>query len=151
MLTSTTRKPPSIRARRSLSVAAIALILFTGMGLAPQRASAEIQWQRSPRETIASSRQSGKPILVFVTTDWCHYCKKMKNETWSDTNVSRLLPQQFETLLLDGDRDQRLVRKLGLKGYPATLLYTPDGHFVEKRNGFLSPAELTRWLSTAAR
>ena len=110
--------------------------------------SAEIPWQHSPEAVFQSARQTGKPILVFVSADWCHYCKKMKRETWADPRVDAAVSQSFETLVLDGDRDKQIVKKLDLRGYPATLLYTPDGHFVVQKGGYMPPAQTLQWLSS---
>ena len=114
-------------------------------------AVAEISWHASPKATIAAARESGKPILVFVSTQWCHYCKKMDKETWADPVVSAVVSANFETLLLDGDRDARIVNRLGLRGYPATLLYTPDGYFVSQQSGYMPPAQTLQWLGSMRR
>ncbi|TWT82860.1 thiol:disulfide interchange protein precursor [Planctomycetes bacterium CA13] len=114
-------------------------------------ASAEIRWNNSIESTIESARASRKPILVFVTTDWCHFCKKMKQETWSAPNVSVPISQHFETLILDGDRNKEVVNKMGLKSFPVTLLYTPDGHFVDQQNGYMSTAKVMTWLNSKLR
>ncbi|MEL6107810.1 MAG: thioredoxin family protein, partial [Planctomycetota bacterium] len=108
-------------------------------------ASAEIKWQRSPEAVLRSARTSGRPILVFVSAQWCHYCTKMKKETWSNPLVEQSVSQHFETLVLDGDRDDNIVRKLGLRGFPATLLYTPDGRFIEQKGGFMPPQKTLAW------
>lgn len=111
-------------------------------------ASAEIPWQRSPEAVLQSARQTGKPILVFVTTDWCHYCKKMKRETWADPRVDATVSRDFETLVLDGDRDKQIVKKLDVQGYPATLLYSPNGEFISQQGGFMAPAKTLQWLAS---
>ncbi len=114
-------------------------------------ASAEINWRRSPENVMASARATSKPILVFVTTDWCHYCKKMKRDTWADPTVSHTVSDKFETLVLDGDRDKQMVERLSLKGYPATLVFTSDGHYIAKQDGYMSPSQTLRWLGTVVR
>lgn len=109
-------------------------------------ASAEIKWQRSPQVVLQSARTSGRPILVFVSAQWCHYCTKMKKETWRNPQVQQSVSQHFETLVLDGDRDDKIVNKLGLRGFPATLIYTPDGRFIEQKGGYMPPQKTLAWL-----
>ena len=116
-----------------------------------QSASAEVPWQRSPSTVLQSARQTGKPILVFGSAQWCHYCQKMKQETWSDPRVDVAVSQNFETLVLDADRNKQVVNKLGLSGYPATLLYTPDGHFVAQKGGYMPPDATLHWLASERR
>lgn len=135
----------------SRSIRPVAILVAIACCSLVGSAQAEIRWQHSPQSTLQSARESGKPILVFVTTDWCHYCKKMKRETWIDSNVDAAVSQNFETLILDGDRDKRVVQKLGLRGFPATLLYDAEGHFVEQRPGFMTPRQTLQWLASMRR
>ena len=135
--------------RYSNSCKAVFAFLFTLLPVST--ATAEIPWRTSPESALRSAQQSGKPILVFVTTDWCHFCKKMKRDTWSDPRVDAAVSGQFETLVLDGDRDKKIVGKLGLRGYPATLIYTPGGHFVEQKGGYIAPEVALRWFSSIRR
>ena len=124
--------------------------MFVGC-LGAQNAIAEINWRSSPSEVLESAKASGKPILVFIGTDWCHYCKQMERETWSDPNVSTAVSQQFETLMLDGDRDKQIVERLGLQGYPATLLYTHEGQYATERGGFMPASQTIQWLESVIR
>lgn len=125
----------------------IPVMLLIGTFCAPSL-RAEIPWQRSPEATFNTARQSAKPILVFVGAEWCHYCEKMKNDTWSDPRIQELIARKYVPLQLDGDRDKRIVKKLGLKGYPATLLYNSEGYFVVKKDGFMPPAQALSWLES---
>lgn len=114
-------------------------------------ASAEIPWQRSPEAALKNARQNGRPILVFVSAKWCHYCTKMKRETWSDPGVQAAVNGNFETLVLDGEKDEAVVNKLGLRGFPATLVYTPEGEFVQQAGGFMPPGKTLAWLGALRR
>lgn len=130
----------------TLRTRAILFLTLVTMWLGASSADAEIPWQRSPEQVFHAARASGKPILVFVTADWCHYCKKMKQETWSDPEIASAVSQNFETLVLDGDDDRQVVKKLELKGFPATLIYNADGEFVAQRGGFMPPNKTIDWL-----
>lgn len=134
---------------RSNSLGSIFAVLL--LGFSAEFAPAEIPWQRSPQAVFEVARQTGKPILVFVSADWCHYCKKMKRDTWSDPRVDAAVSQNFETLVLDGDRDKQIVSKLDLRGFPATLLYSPDGRFLDQKGGYMPPAQTLQWLSSMRR
>ena len=123
--------------------------LFTLLiGAAAFPLQAEIPWQRSPEAVLQTARQTGKPILVFVSADWCHYCKKMKRETWANPRVYAAVSQHYETLVLDGDRDKTIVKKLELSGYPATLLYSSDGRYVNQKGGYMPPEKTLQWLAS---
>lgn len=114
-------------------------------------ANAEIPWQRSPEKVLQNARETGKPILVFVSAKWCHYCTKMKRETWSHPKVQSAIGDHFETLVLDGDRDEAIVSKLGVRGFPATLVYTANGDFVQQKGGYMPPEKTLAWLGSLRR
>ena len=134
----------AIACKRTVGIPAMLLI---GVFFAPSL-HAEIPWQRSPEATFNVARQSGKPILVFVGAEWCHYCEQMKNDTWADPRIREVVTRDYVPLQLDGDRDKRIVKKLDLKGFPATLLYNSEGYFVAKKDGFMLPAQTLSWLET---
>ena len=133
--------------RLILSVATIALIATA----LPLPAAAEIRWQRSTSAALERAQQSGRPILVFVTAQWCHYCEKMKRDTWENPAVCRPVGQHFETVVLDGDRDADIVSQMNLSGYPATLVYDPAGKLISHQDGYLPPEETLAWLAKLRR
>jgi thioredoxin-related protein len=49
------------------------------------------------------SRESPKPIVVFVHTSWCKYCKMMENITFKNPEVIRILNGNFYFILLDAE------------------------------------------------
>lgn len=127
------------------------LAIIAGGWMMPSNVSAEIRWKRDVNRTVQTARQSRKPILVFVETDWCHYCKKMQRETWSDPKLADPVSQHFETLALDGDRDQKIVEPMQLRGYPATLLFSPDGELIAKKGGYMTAEKTMQWLQETLR
>lgn len=125
--------------------------LVAGPFVSDERCSGEIRWQTSPANALETARPTNKPILVFAGKDWCHYCTKMKHETWANEKVDRVVRRDYITLTLDGDRDRSVVTRLELDGYPATLLYSPDGRFITKRDGFMRPEQTIAWLKSIYR
>lgn len=127
----------------------VSVFIATAWNAAP--ASAEITWKRDTQRVLADARKSKKPILVFVSAKWCHYCQKMKQETWSDASLSEPVSRTFETLILDGDRDKEIVDQLGLQGFPETLVYTSEGQLIDQKGGFMTVSQTMDWLRTTLR
>ncbi|MGB2129152.1 MAG: thioredoxin family protein [Flavicella sp.] len=44
-----------------------------------------------------------KPIVVFIHTDWCKFCHAMQKNTFSDSEVTSLLNEEFYFISLDGE------------------------------------------------
>jgi len=56
--------------------------------------SAEISW--IDFETAYDSyKESGKKVFIYIYTDWCSYCKRMENSTFTNDSVIALLNENF--------------------------------------------------------
>ena len=111
-------------------------------------ANADITWKPDRTQGVQSAQETNKPILVFVTADWCHYCQKMKRQTWSNQTVAATVNKDFVPVLIDGDRQRAEVSRLQVRGFPTTFVFAPDGKVLGKRTGYMSPAETKRWLDS---
>ena len=141
--------------RQIIVIAAVGLaslnLASLNVAYAQQPEALSIQWHNSPSTAFAEAEASGRPVLVFVGTQWCHYCKIMQTETWNHPTIVETLAKNFIALKLDGDRDQSIVAPLKLSGYPATLVYTSQGQPVVKHEGKMSAAQTYAWLVNSYR
>ena len=87
----------------------------------------------------ATSRQT--PMLVMFTADNCKFCKKMLNETYGHPGIQRMLSGRTETVLAHANNYRDLTKKLGVRGYPTTLLVSPKGEVLDFMQGFVEPRD----------
>jgi thioredoxin-related protein len=55
------------------------------------------------QEAEKLSAENPKPIVVFVHTSWCKYCKMMENITFKNPEVISILNKHFYFILLDAE------------------------------------------------
>ncbi len=48
-----------------------------------------IHWNTDWNEAMAAAKTAGKPVYIHFTTDWCTWCRKMEQETYSDPEVQK--------------------------------------------------------------
>ena len=84
-----------------------------------------------------SSVKTQKPLLVMFTSDSCVYCRKMLKETYQHPAIERMLLDSTESVLAHASNYKSLVKKLGVRGYPSTLLVSPQGEVLDFMEGYV--------------
>lgn len=108
-----------------------------------------IQWISSPADGSAQASREQKPLLLYFTTSWCGYCKKLEQTTWTNADVAAEINAKFIPVKVDGDKHRDLVKSLKIKGFPTIVVVTPDGREQDRLVGYATaPAMLTK-LTTA--
>ena len=119
------------------------LILCTCVGVQGQ----QIVWQRDIQRAVDESARSGRPLLIKASTDWCHYCKKMQRETFSDKRIASHVNACFIPVYVDGDVHKGLIKQLGIRSYPTTVVVSPQMQVVSKIQGYRTVSQLSKDLS----
>jgi len=122
----------------------------TGMASAAG-GTAALNWQPLKGETgleaaLAEARAAGRPLLLDFYADWCVACKELEHNTFSHAEVAPRLAAltlyQADVTANDAE-DRALMRRLGIIGPPAVLLFDARGEEVTAFRvvGYLPPAE----------
>ncbi len=109
--------------------------LFAQGYLTP-KSPAKIQWVDSAASAVKQHRNTGRPLLIYVTADYCGYCRKMERETWSDPKVTQRVQESVVALKIDAERNPELVQRLEVEGLPATLLFDAQGKLIQRLSGY---------------
>ena len=96
-------------------------------------------WQRAA--------QLQQPMLVMFTSDHCMYCKKMLSETYGHPAIQRMLAGNTQTVLAHADDYRGLIKKLGIRGYPSSVLISPQGDVLDFMQGFVPPKDFAQRIS----
>lgn len=80
-----------------------------------------------------------RPLLVMFTSDNCTYCRKMVADTYSNPQIRQLLRGRTESVMAHADDYAALIKKLGIRGYPSSLLISPEGEVLDFIEGYLEP------------
>ncbi len=100
-----------------------------------QHATNPVHWHAWNNESLAESRETGKPILLSVGYSACHWCHVMAHESFEDPETARLMNELFINIKVDREErpdidkiyqtsHQLLSGQAG--GWPLTVFLTPD-------------------------
>ncbi len=80
-----------------------------------------------------------KPLLVMFTSNNCTFCRKMIKDTYSNQSVKEMLHGRTESVMAHSDDYAALIKKLGIRGYPSSLLISPEGEVLDFMEGYVDP------------
>lgn len=117
------------------------------------------------------SKVKPKPIVVFIHTSWCNYCRMMENSTFKNPEIIQLLNENFYFISLDAESRNDIqfndhTYKFKPKGpntgvhelatalaeidsqvvYPAVTILQDDYSVVFQKHSFLNTKELVTIL-----
>jgi thioredoxin-related protein len=112
-----------------------------------------------------------KPVLVFIHTSWCKYCKAMEQITFQSPKVRELLEKKFYFVELNaeekkdisvqghtfryrptgaGSGQHELAQELGMIdgkiSYPTLCFLNPDYEIIYQNPGFLTAEQFIKML-----
>ncbi len=125
---------------RRIAAAAVCFAALAPVAQAGAGQPTAIKWLDSFDRALKVACQENKPVFIDWTTPWCGWCKKLERDTFSKPEIIELA-QKFVCVRLDGDREEELVRKFRVRGYPTGLFLAPDGTELFRQVGYAGPRE----------
>jgi thioredoxin 1 len=105
---------------------------------------------RTYAEALASSKESGRLLVVDATASWCQPCKIMDRVTWVEPSVVAWLEENAVALQVDVDEEKDVATALSIRSMP-TIIVLRDGVEVDRVIGLKKPNELLSWLTGVQR
>ncbi len=89
-------------------------------------ARGNLQFVEGYAQGLQVAQAERKPMLVFFTADWCHFCHQMAGEAFTDPQVVNLA-QQFVCVLVDADAESEVCRQFRVQAFPTVQFASPRG------------------------
>jgi thiol:disulfide interchange protein len=141
--------------------AILIITLIAAVALASRSCAAPLVpvcFDRTVTQQEAASRaaESGRPVLVFVTADWCEDCQTLKHGALNKSRITDWISQNTEPVYLDvtraatGDTDaQAAMARLNV-GEPPAIVLLRRGIEIGRVEGAPSARELLEALKKIA-
>ena len=111
-----------------------------------------IAWAENYPSAKQLALQSGKPMILFFTGEWCVPCRIMKRTVWADETVESVVDAGFTPILIDvsdpGASSEALER-YHVYVTPTTIIADAEGNVLEQVQGAMSKSEFLAFLETS--
>ena len=101
----------------------------------------ELTWQYYTNG-MKLAKEQNKPLMINFYADWCGYCRKMDNETFTDATVSRYLFEKFVLVKVNADVSKELSAAYFVRGLPNLWFVDSEGEKIAPLPGFAPPDNL---------
>jgi uncharacterized protein YyaL (SSP411 family) len=99
-----------------------------------QHAHNPVDWYPWGEEAIKKAKVENKPIFLSIGYAACHWCHRMREESFEDIETATLMNQEFISIKVDREERpdvdgiymQATVAMTGSGGWPMSVFLTPD-------------------------
>ena len=116
------------------------------LGPVPASAAAPIAWSGWNADLFAKAKAEHRFVILDLEAVWCHWCHVMEEQTYSNDKVEALIAKKYLPVRVDQDGNPDLSSRYGDWGWPATIIFAPDGSEIVKQRGFIEPERMTALL-----
>ncbi len=115
-----------------------ALLLALLLPASGARAASDPLWQGWTPDLFERAKAENRFVILDLEAVWCHWCHVMEQETYTDPKVIGLLKARYIPVRVDQDSSPELAARYGDWGWPATIVFAPDGTEIVKRRGYIA-------------
>ena len=131
-----------------LVISLFALAQSFALAVQAQETVPPIEWRPWNKKLFADAKQTKRYIILDLNAKWCHWCHFMEKRTYAHPDVRRMIHTGYLATKVDQDANPDLATRYADWGWPATIIFDPEGNEVAKLRGFQRPSRMTAILYT---
>ena len=112
----------------------------------PLCAAEAVKWNGWDNDLFARATAEKRFVILDLEAVWCHWCHVMEKTTYADPKVEDLLASKYLPVRVDQDANPDLSSRYGDWGWPATIVFAPDGTEIAKIRGYIEPERMQALL-----
>jgi uncharacterized protein YyaL (SSP411 family) len=106
-------------------------------------------WHEEYEEAWKIAQQEKRPLLLFLSMEGCHYCKKMERDTYANAEIAKKLGESFVPVRVKYRQDPQLIRRYKIQVFPTTVIIHPDTNRIERFPGYVGPVQMKSRLANS--
>ncbi len=105
-----------------------------------------ISWQDWTPDLFDEAQKQQRFVILDLEAVWCHWCHVMDTETYSNPNIADLINKHYIAVRIDQDAHPDISNRYGDYGWPATIVFAPNGSEIVKRRGYIPAGNMVSML-----
>lgn len=118
------------------------LLILTIIIPAQVQAGKSSGWLPWSQDIFKRAKAEKRFVLLDLEAVWCHWCHVMDEKTYGDPDVKKLIKEKYIPVRVDQDSNLELSNRYGDWGWPATIIFAPDGTEIVKLRGYIPPVRM---------
>jgi thioredoxin-related protein len=82
------------------------------------------------------AKAQSKPVFVYVRSEYCGWCRKFEEETFTNQSVIKTLNENFIRVSLDVNKQKNETRNFGVYGTPTMIFLYSNGTGIKRIPGY---------------
>ncbi|MCA9785858.1 MAG: thioredoxin family protein [Candidatus Cloacimonetes bacterium] len=110
--------------------------------------TSSIAWADNYTSAQHQAADTGKPMILYFSGEWCVPCRIMKRQVWADEEVKTSVSSQFIPVEIDVDNPDNaaVLARYNVGGSPVTIITDPQGNALRWRVGGIGKSEFLELL-----
>lgn len=107
-----------------------------------------IAWADDYTSAQQHAADSGKPMILYFTGEWCVPCRVMRRQVWADEEVKTSVNAEFIPVAIDvaNPDNAAVLARYNVGGAPVTIITDPQGNALRWRAGRIGKSEFLKLL-----
>ncbi|MCZ7392076.1 MAG: thioredoxin fold domain-containing protein [Candidatus Methanoperedens sp.] len=85
---------------------------------------------------LEAAKVQGKPVFVYARSQYCGWCKKFEEETFTNQSVIQTLNENFISVSIDVDKQKNETRNFRVFGTPTEIFLDSNGTEIKRIPGY---------------
>lgn len=107
-----------------------------------------LEWTKDVQTAFTVAQKEHKSVMVFVESEKCRWCKKMKYRTFSDEEVQKRL-QRFVVVKVMSEDTAAMKLLPPIKGAPTTFFMTQNKEVLQEVLGYFDAEDFIAYINDA--
>ena len=86
---------------------------------------------------LESAKTQNKPVFVYARSEYCYWCKKFEEESFTNETIIERLNEIFILVSIDVDKQHTETRNLRVGGTPTGIFLGPNGTEIKRIRGYV--------------